>query len=155
MNPFETETMAELCLRQGHRDEAADIYRRLLARATEQGVRERLRGRLGSIVGAASNELGTPAPPLPSDAGLPSPGLRTKSAGDDLTVDWRLPAGVGTLTLQLLLVLRGPSGVATETRTLTLASETGRMKLDVPGLHSAKAAAGVHRDGRFVPVLRA
>jgi len=147
MNPFETETMAELCLRQGHRDEAADIFRRLLARATDPGVRERLRGRLGTL-GEVVGDLG-----LPAEAGLVSPGLRTKAAGDQLTVDWRLPAGA--LTLQLLLVLRGPAGVATETRTLTLEHEAGQLKLDVPGLHSAKAAAGFHKDGRFVPLLRA
>lgn len=154
MNPFETETMAELCFRQGHAEEAAGIYRRLLARATDERDRERLRARLGALGGPPA-DAGTPARPLPGEAGLSSPGLRTKVVAAQLTVDWRLPPGARTLTLQLLLVLRGPAGVATETRTLTLESEAGRLILDVPGLHSAKAAAGFHKDGRFVPVLRA
>src|SRR6185436_7065799 len=109
-------------------------------------------------LGGATDDAGPPAPPLLGQAGgevgLSAPGLRTRSAGDQLTVDWRLPAGARTLTLQLLLVLRGAAGVATETRTLTLEAEAGRLILEVPGLHSAKAAAGVHKDGRFVPVLR-
>ena len=154
MNPFETETMAELCFRQGHANEAVGIYRRLLTRATDEPTRARLRGRLGAIGGLTENDAGTPASPSPGEGGLPSPGLRTKSVGDHLTVDWRLPSGASPLTLQLLLVLRGPAGVATETRTLTLETEAGRLVLDVPGLHSTKAAAGFHKDGRFVPVLR-
>jgi hypothetical protein len=154
MNPFETETMAELCLRQGHRAEAAGIYRRLIARASDETARARLSARLGTLDGAPGAVVTTLGPGLPGEAGLSSPGLRTRSVGDRLHVDWRLPPGVRTLTLQLLLVLRGPAGVATETRTLPLESEAGRLVLDVPGLHSAKAAAGVHKDGRFVPVLR-
>jgi hypothetical protein len=144
MNPFETETMAELCLRQGHREEAAGIYRRLLARATDEGVRARLRGRLGNIAGDAV-----------ADASLTEPGLRARTAGDQLTVDWRLPAGAPKVALELLLVLRGAAGVVTESRTLPLEAQAGRLVFDVPGLHSAKAAAGFHKDGRFVPVLRA
>ena len=145
MNPFETETMAELCLRQGHREEAAGIYRRLLARATDEGVRERLRGRLGTIAGEA---------PV-AEASLTEPGLRARTAGDKLTVDWQLPAGAPKVALELLLVLRGAAGVVTESRSLPLEAQAGRLVLEVPGLHSAKAAAGFHKDGRFVPVLRA
>jgi hypothetical protein len=151
MNPFETETMAELCLRQGHGDEAIAIYRRLLERATDEAARTRLRVRLGAIGGSPDDAAASSE----GEAPLPSPGLRTKLAGNRLTVAWRLPPGTSTLTLQLLLVLRGPAGVATETRQLTLELELGRLELDVPDLHSAKAAAGFHKDGRFVPVLRA
>lgn len=141
MSLFETETMADLCLRQGHAEEAADILRRLLARATDERERARLSERLGSIDGPAVQTLA-------------EPGLRAHAAGDRLTVDWRLPAGAPRLALELLLVLRGATGVVTENRTLPLEAEAGRLVLDVPGLHSAKAAAGYQKEGRFVPVLR-
>ena len=42
MNPFETETMAELCVRQGHLEDALGIYQRLLQRAPDAGARVRL-----------------------------------------------------------------------------------------------------------------
>ena len=57
MNPFETETMADLCLRQGHHIEALAIYRRLLLRSTDEAARERegdrvpAAGKGGGVIG--------------------------------------------------------------------------------------------------------
>lgn len=166
-NPFETETMAELCVRQGHRDEALAIYRRLLGRAADGVTRERL----GARVALLESELrmgagGTPPPAAGagndrSSQRRPSappiePGLRATITGVQLTIDWRLPAAEPRpRELEVLLVLRAPTGVATETRSLRLDTETGHLELRVEGLHSARAAAGYRREDRFIPLLRA
>ena len=177
MNPFETETMAELCLRQGHRGEGLAIYRRLVASAADPPTRHRLGTRLASL--EADPRVGTmpaPSPPAPKPRekisektkekarerpGGPSPlltepGLRASAAGDELTIDWRLPASTSLpRELHLLLVVKTNAGVVTETRALPLGAEAGRVALRVPGLHSVRAAAGYRREDRFVPVLRA
>ncbi len=167
MNPFETETMADLCLRQGHRDEALAIYRRLAMRAVDSPLRVRLHQRIAEVEGAAASSLGTDAPPSSAagasagvegkagpESPLPSPGLRARAAGEALTVEWRLPAGTSVPTMELLLLVRTPTGVAAERRSLPLDGAAGRMVLEVPGLHSARAAAGFVSDGRFVPLAR-
>jgi hypothetical protein len=145
MNPFETETMAELCLRQGHRDEALGIYRRLLARAEDGTGRARLQHRIETL------ERGDATP---ADPPLALPGLRARCAGTAVTVEWRLPAGTPGPNLELLLLVRTPAGIATETRSLPLDRDTGQLVLEVKGLHSARAAAGFVSDGRFVPLAR-
>jgi hypothetical protein len=168
LNPFETETMAELCLRQGHHDEGVAIFRRLRARAADEATMRRLDARLGALEGgsseidvrgpfaARSSSRGSAMPPSKDDgAPLGTPGLRARATGDALTIDWRLPAATRAPELELLLVLRTPAGVKTETRALRLDAETGRLELEVAGLHSARAAAGFRRDGRFVPLVRA
>ena len=170
-NPFETETMAELCVRQGHRDEGLAIYRRLLGRAADAAARERLGARV-ALLEVEPGLTGGPTPPpatgLPVgerlERGRPTPlmeaGLRATIAGAELLIDWRLPAEPHPREpqpreLEVLLVLRTATGVATETRSLRLEGETGRLTLHVEGLHSARAAAGYRRDNRFIPLLRA
>jgi hypothetical protein len=154
MNPFETETMAELCLRQGHRNESLAIYRRLLARAADEPTRVRLGARLSAIQTDPSAGTGAAPPVTPSP--LTEPGVRTTAAGDALSIEWKLPPALPRpRTLELLIVLRTSAGVATQNRSLPLESDTGRCDLQIPGLHSARAAVGYHREGHFIPTLRA
>lgn len=156
MNPFETETMAELCLRQGHRDEALAIYARLMSRASDESTRGRLEERILAIETAPSEQK---APAGPVDLQLPvrplqSPGIRSQISDDVAIVEWSLPAGTAGPTLQLLLVSRTPAGVTTESRSVPVEGNAGRLVLSVPGLHSVRAAAGSLTSGRFVPLAR-
>jgi len=160
-NPFETETMAELCVRQGHGEEGLAIYRRLLGRAADAAARERLGARVARLESALlASEPGSAARPAQRDeagqAAPPSqPGLRAAIDGHRLIIDWRLPAAEPRpRELQVLLVMRAATGVTTETRSLRLDAQSGRIQLQVEGLHSARAAAGHRRDDRFVPILR-
>lgn len=50
-----TRTLAEIYARQGHLDEAADIYRRLLAKSPDDGA---LRARLAELEGKLSDAVG-------------------------------------------------------------------------------------------------
>jgi len=160
-NPFETETMAELCVRQGHRDQGLAIYRRLLGRAADAAARERLGARVAHLESALlESDLVETEPRLPAPRGgeaapLSQPGLRATIEGQDLTIDWRLPpAEPQPRELEVLLVKRTAIGVTTERRSLRLDGQSGRVDLRVEGLHSARAAAGYRREDRFVPILR-
>jgi len=156
MNPFETETMAELCLRQGHRDEALAIYARLISRASDRATRDRLEERMLSIETAPSEQR-APADPKNSGPPLPAlqaPGIRSLVSDDVAIVEWNLPSGTTGPTLQLLLVSRTPAGVTTESRSVPIDENAGRLVLSVPGLHSVRAAAGRVTGGRFVPLVR-
>lgn len=153
-NPFETETMAELCLRQGHRGESLAIYQRLLARADDESTRVRLGARLKAIQTDSPGE--TAAVPSPPPPPLTEPGLRTTAASNALSLEWKLPSDLPRpRTLELLLVLRTSAGIATETRSLPLERDTGRLDLQIPGLHSVRAAIGYYRNNRFIPTVRA
>jgi hypothetical protein len=158
VNPFETETMADLCLRQGHREEALTIYRRLLARTADEATRERINRRLAAIAAQASSAQQPPVVEGTSeDDGLPPlpiPGVRTRRSGDGLTIEWRLPVETKTPALEVLLVTRGPTGVMTETRAIDLDDSRGLITLTVSGLHLARAAAGFLSGGIFVPIAR-
>jgi hypothetical protein len=156
MNPFETETMAELCLRQGHRDEALAIYARLISRAPDQAGRLRLEQRVLAIETAPSEQK-APAPPANqahSASTLKAPGIRSRVSDDVAIVEWSLPTGTAGPTLQLLLVARTPAGITTESRSVPVTTSAGRMVLSVPGLHSLRAAAGFTAGERFVPLAR-
>jgi len=156
MNPFETETMAELCVRQGHRDEALAIYARLLSRATDPATRVRLERRTLELETAPAEQKG-PAKSSAPDGALPSlsaPGIRSRITDDVAVVEWNLPAGTAGPTVQLLLVARTPAGVTTESRSVRVDASAGRMVLAVPGLHSLRAAAGFTAGDRFVPLAR-
>jgi hypothetical protein len=154
--------MADLCLRQGHRDDAVAIYRRLLSRTVDPSVRDRINKRIASVAGttAMATVARSATPPAAAvnapagDAPLPVPGVRSRWSGDKLTIEWRLSPQTQSPGLEVLLVKRGPSGVETETRTIDLDRDTGRIILNVSGLHLARAAAGFRSGGNFVPVAR-
>jgi len=158
MNPFETETMAELHLRQGHRDEALAIYARLMSRAADQATRLRIEERILEIE-TSSPEQKPPVKPA-TDASpdaspsLQAPGIRSRLSNDVATVEWSLPAGTPGPTLQLLLVSRTPAGVTTENRSVPVDANAGRLVISVPGLHSLRVAAGFVSGDRFVPLAR-
>ena len=151
MNPFETETMADLHLRQGHHAEALAIYRRLRERTDDQAARERLARRMAAI----ESDLPRAAQAVADDPPLPVPGVRARRVNDELTVEWRLPPETPAPALEILLITAGDAGVTAETRMLDVDASAGHAVLAVPGLHSARVAAG-RRDGRrFVPLARA
>ena len=140
---FDTETMAELCVKQGLTDEALAIYRRL-----------------ADLTGGARH-----APPLrgaDGSAGEPGRGpadgharAARRSRGDEVEIEWRLPPNVNAPALQLLLLRRTPTGIAVEPRTTPLTSPGGTTVVVVPDLHSLRAAAGrVRDDGTFIPIVR-
>jgi hypothetical protein len=156
MNPFETETMAELCLRQGHRDEALAIYARLAARAGDAAARARLERRIVAIETspAEQKDAGSSPDPAVFTRPLAAPGIRTVVTDDVATIEWSLPSGTAIPALQLLLVSRTPAGVTTEARSVPVDKEAGRLVVSVPGLHSVRAAAGFLNGSRFVPLAR-
>jgi hypothetical protein len=145
---FETETMAELLVKQGLVAEGVAIYRRLLERAPDEVARARRRRRLA--------ELERQAGPLPAprvDAST-APALEVRRQNEELVIDWTLPPDTRGPALQLLLVRKTPDGVETEARTLRLESPRGRTTLPVPALHSLRAAAGRLDGDRFIPFIR-
>jgi hypothetical protein len=142
---FDTETMAELCIKQGLVEEALDIYRRLAEVTPEPDTRRRYEERMAALGGA----------PRPGAPLMDMPGLRVDRRGDEVEIEWRLPPDVNTPTLQLLLLRRTPAGIAVEPRTTPLTSPGGTTVVVVPDLHSLRAAAGrVRDDGTFIPIVR-
>jgi hypothetical protein len=139
VNPFETETMADLCVRQGHREEALGIYRRLLARDPDRETRVRLEARMRA---------------LQEDEDEPAAGVWTLTEPGTLAVEWRLQAAVRDPALQILILRRTPAGIVPETRTVSLDASSGRLAIPVEGLHSAVAAVGTRKGDRFVPLAR-
>ena len=143
---FDTETMAELCVKQGLNAEAIAIYRRLAA-STDDGDKRRLyEARIGALRHPALE---------PSDiTPMETPDLRVNRQGDDVDIEWRLPVDVGAPALQMLVLRNTPEGIAAEPRTLPVPSTAGRTRVAVPGLHSLRVAAGRLREGRFIPIVR-
>ena len=143
---FDTETMAELCVKQGLPGEAIAIYRRLAAATSDVDKRRLYEARIGALVDPADE---------PSDiTPMETPELRVERNGDDVHIEWRLPADVVAPALQMLVLRHTPEGIAAEPRTVPLASTEGRTQVGVPALHSLRVAAGRLRDGRFVPIVR-
>jgi hypothetical protein len=143
---FDTETMAELCVKQGLTGEAVAIYRRLAAAAPDADRRRLYEARIGALVGPSRE---------PSDiTPMETPELRVERHGDDVEIEWRLPPDVTAPALQMLVLRHTPDGIAAEPRTIELASTAGRTALGVPALHSLRVAAGRLRDGRFIPIVR-
>jgi hypothetical protein len=143
---FETETMAELCVKQGVLDRAIEIYRRLAGDATDAAARARYEARIAALTvppGAARRE-----------ASAVSPGLRVDLRGEALAIAWCLPRGTAAPTLQCLLLKRTPAGIETEPRTVSLDAAEGELTLVVPNLHSARVAAGRLDGETFVPLAR-
>jgi len=140
---FDTETMAELCVKQGLMDEALAIYRRLADQSAEVATRRRYEERMAA--------LGQPREVRLMD----TPGLRVDRRGDEVEIEWRLPPNVNAPALQLLLLRRTPTGITVEPRTTPLTSMGGTTVVVVPDLHSLRAAAGrVRDDGTFIPIVR-
>lgn len=151
--PFETETMAELCARQGRLGEAVAIYDRLLTLAMEPATRVRFSDRRDELA-ALHRAQGGGAQTI-SDLPIPgAPGVLATVGDGEALLAWAVPAGTTNTLLEVLLVFRSPSGVETERRAVPIATTTGRLALPAPGLHSVVAAVGVERQGVFVPLAR-
>jgi hypothetical protein len=143
---FDTETMAELCVKQGLSSEALAIYRRLVAAAPDADKRRLYEARIRALAHPADE---------PSDiTPMETPELRVLRQGDDVQIEWRLPSDVTAPALQMLVLRHTPDGIAAEPKTVALSSNDGRTLVAVPGLHSLRVAAGRMRDGRFIPIVR-
>ncbi len=150
---YETETMAELCARQGRLGEAISIYRSLAQSAADAITRHRAQQRLETLESTWQPLRETEVPP--ADVPLPpEPGVSVLVGEDQLTVAWTLPADTSPLALDVLVVQRTSAGVDAQKKLLPLATPSGRLGLAVPAVHSAIAAAGTVRAGRFVPLAR-
>jgi hypothetical protein len=149
---YETETMAELCARQGRPGEAIAIYRRLCESHPSSQRRPRWLERveaLAGLAGRADQEI------VPTEIPLPAPpGVAVAANDDGVTIAWALAPGTPEPTLELLLIQRTPAGVETGKRTVPLATHAGRIAFAVPALHSALAAVGRREGDRFVPLAR-
>lgn len=153
---YETETMAELCARQGRLQEAVAIYRRLLdtdAAAGRQPLIDRWSARLDDLEQAWGHAAGEEVEPEPVPLPRP-PGVNVIANDDSVTVAWALPASTPQPTLELFLIQRTPSGVETNLRRLSLPGPTGRVAFAVPALHSALAAVGRLDGDNFRPLAR-
>lgn len=149
---YETETMAELCARQGRVGEAIAVYRRLLELGTDPAARGRWQDRVAALERAWRPERETEV--VPADVPLPDPpGVTVTAADDQVTVAWALPSGTVSPAVEVLLIQRTPAGIETQKRTLPVAP-SGRLGLATPGLHSAIAAVGMLTEARFVPLAR-
>jgi hypothetical protein len=139
---FDTETMAELCVRQGLVDQAIGIFRRLAESADETGIRRRYEARMSELAKD------------PSLAPIEIPGLRVTEKDDLVEIEWRLSPETPTPTLQVLLMRRGPDGIETEPRSLPLSGPQGRTVFAMANLCGVRAAAGQLVGGAFVPLVR-
>lgn len=150
---YETETMAELCARQGRLTEAIAIYRRLAAESSDASLRARCRGRLAMLEATwrPLRDVEVPA----ADIALPeAPGVAVQVGDDQITVAWALASDTTSAALDLLIIQRAASGVETQKKTIPLDALAGRLGLAAPGVHSALAAVGSIVEGRFVPLAR-
>ena len=154
MTTFETETMAELYLKQGQTDEALAIFRRLVSLAADEVTRARRLRRLAELERAFGRAPAAGAPADEAEGGG-DPALRARRMGEELVLEWTLPAATSTPALQLLLLRRTPRGIETEARTLRLDAVSGRAAVPAAGLHSLRAAVGRMDGDRFVPLVRA
>jgi hypothetical protein len=141
---FDTETMAELCVKQGLRDQAIDIFRRLAAESGDPSDRGRYEARIAELAGE----------PAPAVAPIEVPGLRVTQRTSTVEIEWRLPPDTLGPTLQLLFLRRTPEGIETDPRTLPLAAAQGRTVVTVADLCGVRAAAGRLEGEAFVPLVR-
>lgn len=146
---FDTETMAELCVRQGLVDQALGIFRRLAQVADDPQLRLRCQTRIAELTPGALN-ASSKTPPAPIEI----PGLRVTEKDDAVEIEWRLAPETPTPTLQVLLLRRGPDGIETDPRSLSLAAPQGRTVFAMPNLCGVRAAAGRLVGDAFVPLVR-
>jgi hypothetical protein len=139
---FDTETMAELCVRQGLVDQAIGIFRRLAEVADDACIRLRYQTRIAEL---AQDPLLAP---------IEVPGLRVTEKDDTVEIEWSLAPETPTPTLQVLLLRRGPDGIETDPRSLPLAAPHGRTIFAMPNLCGVRAAAGRLVGDAFVPLVR-
>jgi hypothetical protein len=139
---FETETMAELCARQGLLDQAIDIFRRLAEVAGDPTQRLRYQTRISELARD------------PALRPIETPGLRVREVEGEIEIEWRLPPELPGPTLQVLLLRRGTAGIETDGRTLALGAAHGRMTFAADGVAGVRAAIGRLQEGLFVPVVR-
>jgi hypothetical protein len=150
---YETETMAELCARQGRLSEAIAIFRELAENASDSKMRARARTRLTALQATWQPLRVTETPP--ADLDLPqSPGVSVLVGEDQVTVAWALPPDTRSPALDVLVLQRTPNGIDPQKKLLPLAQSSGRLGLLLPGVHSALAAVGTVREGRFVPIVQ-
>jgi hypothetical protein len=148
---YETETMAELCARQGRLGEAISIYRALCETGADAATRARAQVRLATLESTWQPLRETEVPP--ADIPLPSePGVAVLVADDQVTIAWALPADTTPLALDVLQ--RSKAGIEAQKKLLPVETASGRLGLSVPAVHSAAAAAGTVRAGRFIPLAR-
>jgi hypothetical protein len=152
---YETETMAELCARQGRPREAIAIYHRLIDNHPGAQRHSRWTSRLEALE-RAWGEGGHASAVGEIPAGLialpASPGVSMETGDETVTVAWALPTHLPEPTLELLFIQKTPAGVETTPRTLPLTAYEGRIAFAVPDLHIALAAVGRKAAGKFVPV---
>jgi len=150
---YETETMAELCARQGRLGEAISIYRALSENSADSATRTRAQARLATLESTWQPLRETEVPP--ADIPLPSePGVAVLVADDQITVAWALPADTTPLALDLLVLQKSSAGIDAQKKLLPVDVPSGRIGLSVPSVHSAIAAAGTVRAGRFVALAK-
>ncbi len=150
---FETETMAELCARQGRQQDALLIYQRLIETAPQASRHASWVARADEITRslpkAATEDVGL------SDVAIPdAPGLNLVTHEDGAQVAWALPDETVAPMLELLLIHRGPSGVELQKRQINLDKHAGRMSFQAPGLIRAMGAVGRQDGTEFVPLAR-
>jgi len=152
---FETETIAELCLKQGLVRDALVIYRRLLADAPDEETRDRRARRIAELErrdgDGRRSAAAAPAPASPAPAATD---IQEHHDDVQVTFAWKLPAGTPEPTLQILVLRREASGIAAERRTVRLPDAQGTLTLPIAGVHSLRAAAGKLDGDRFVPLVR-
>ncbi|MGC9983455.1 MAG: hypothetical protein ABSF35_07460 [Polyangia bacterium] len=150
---YETETMAELCTRQGRLSEAIAIFRELAETAADPDMRARASARLTTLE-ATWQPLRVAEVP-PADLALPPvPGVSLLVGEDQVTVAWALPPETSSPALDVLVLQRTVGGIDPQKKLLPLTDTSGRIGLLLPGVHSARAAAGTIREGRFVAIVR-
>jgi hypothetical protein len=150
---YETETMAELCARQGRIGEAISIYRSLSESETDAATRARAQARLATLESTWQPLRETEVPP--ADIPLPSaPGVAVLVGEDQITIAWALPDDTTPVALDILVLQKTDAGIDAQKKLLPLEATSGRLGLALPAVHSAIAAAGTVRAGRFVPLAR-
>lgn len=152
---FETETMAELCLKQGLVRDALIIYRRLLAAAVDEGTRARRAQRITELELRDIRPHAVPTEPPATDIrARVQAWLAARSDDRQVTFDWQLPAGTPVPALQILVLRREETGISAERRTVRLPDAEGTLSLPIARIHSLRAAAGRLEGDRFVPLVR-